>query len=327
MPKVVVTDYSFPALEVEEAILEPLGVELVGQKCKTPEELIALVADADCVITQFAPLKAPVVAAMNKARAIVRYGIGVDNVDLAAARERGIPVCNVPDYCIDEVADQTLAFVLALTRSVVPNCTLLRGGKWGLGVPLEGMRNLRDMTVGVVGLGRIGREVVRRLLAFKCQVLAFDPALPPAEIAKLGCKSAPLQDVINGCDLLTLHCPSTPDTRKMINAQSLASMKHGVLLVNVSRGDLVDTPALVAALQSGQVAAAALDVFDPEPLPTDHPLLKMDNVVVAAHIASTSVKAVRTLRESVAKIAAAAVQGQPLPNIVNGVAQQPGRPL
>ena len=321
-PKIVVTDYSFDKLDVEESILLPLGVELVGQNCKTPEELIALVADADCVITQFAPLKAPVVAAMQKAKAIVRYGIGVDNVDLAAARERGIPVCNVPDYCIDEVADQTLSFVLALTRSVVPNCLLLRSGKWGLAVPLSEMRNLRDLTVGVVGLGRIGREVVRRLLAFKCQVLAFDPALPAAEIAKLGCQSASLQEVLTGCDLLTLHCPSTPETRKLINAESIAGMKKGVLLVNVSRGDLVDTPALVAALQTGQVAAAALDVFDPEPLPADHPLLKMDNVVVAPHIASTSVKAVRTLRESVARIAAAAIQGKPLPNIVNGVASK-----
>lgn len=126
-----------------------------------------------------------------------RDGIGVDNVDLAAAREREIPVCNVPDYCIDEVADQTLAFVLALTVLGRANCMLMRGGKWGLGVQLTEMRNLRDLTVGVVGLGRIGREVVRRLLAFKCKVIAFDPALPLAE-RKLGCQNATLQEVITG---------------------------------------------------------------------------------------------------------------------------------
>src|SRR5689334_1744171 len=216
MPKVVVTDYSFPTLEVEEAILKPLGVELVGQKCKTPEELIALVTDADCVITQFAPIKAPVVAAMNKARAIVRYGIGVDNVDLAVAREREIPVCNVPDYCIDEVADQTLAFILALTRQVVAHHDHLRAGHWGLSMPLSAMSALRGRTVGVIGFGRIGREVVQRLAPFRCAVRVFDPVVPAAEIERLGASAGQFEEVLAAADILTLHCPSTPQTRRLI---------------------------------------------------------------------------------------------------------------
>src|SRR5205809_735007 len=165
MPVVAVTDYSFESLDVERAILEPLGCRVNAWKDKRPpQELAQLVADADAVLTQFAPVTAEVIAAMARARVIVRYGVGVDNIDLDAARARGIPVCNVPDYCIDEVADHTLAFLLAATRQVVPNCLGVRGGQWGLAVPLAQMKALRDLAVGVVGFGRIGREVVRRLL-------------------------------------------------------------------------------------------------------------------------------------------------------------------
>ena len=160
---------------------------------------------------------------MTRARVIVRYGIGVDNVDLDAARARGIPVCNVPDYCIDEVADQTLAFILGATRQVVPHCLGVRNGEWRLAVPLDQMKTLRDLTVGVVGCGRIGREVIRRLVPFKCRVLAFDPAVEAAELAALGARAVgSLADLLAGSDVVTLHCPSTSQTRRMINAYALA---------------------------------------------------------------------------------------------------------
>src|SRR6185503_6294242 len=161
-PIVAVTDWTFPDVGIEEEMLKEQGVGLRALQCKTEADLIGLCAQADAVITQFARVNANVVTAMRKARAIVRYGIGVDNIDLDAARERGIPVCNVPDYCIDEVADQTLAFVLAMTRHVVTHANHLRAGNWGLAVPLSGMKALRDLTVGVIGFGRIGRAVVTR---------------------------------------------------------------------------------------------------------------------------------------------------------------------
>jgi D-3-phosphoglycerate dehydrogenase len=319
MTKVAITDYTFPSLDVETAILGPLGCQLVSRQCKTAAELIDLVGDADHVITQFAPVSAQVIDAMRRARVIVRYGIGVDNVDLEAARVRGIPVCNVPDYCIDEVADHTLALILATTRQVVANGNAIRSGQWVLAVPLAAMKTLRDMTIGMVGCGRIGREVVRRLLAFKCPVLVHDPLVPAGDIECLGCVPATLDEVLSASDLVTLHCPSTPQTRRLLNRQSLARMKHGAILVNVSRGDLIETAALVEALQQGRLSACALDVCDPEPVPAESPLRTLDNVVVSAHIASASVRAVRTLRETVANTVAHAVRGEPLPNIVNGV--------
>jgi D-3-phosphoglycerate dehydrogenase len=318
--KIAVTDYSFPNLDVEEGILRPLGHEIIASKAKrTVAELSRLVADADAVITQFAPVNADVIAGMKQAKVIVRYGIGVDNVDLEAAKARGIPVCNVPDYCIDEVADHTLAFLLATTRQVVTNCVRVREGKWGLSVPLDQMRALRDLTIGIVGFGRIGCEVVARLRAFKCQVIVHDPIVAASDIEQAGARPVALRELLSQSDVISLHCPSMAQTRGMINHDSLAIAKRGVILINVARGDLVDSAALTEAIARGHVSAAALDVFAPEPVPVDHPILKRDNVIVASHIASCSVPAVRKLRETVAHLAAMALRSEPLPNVVNGV--------
>jgi D-3-phosphoglycerate dehydrogenase len=252
---------------------------------------------------------------------IVRYGIGVDNVDLAVAKECGIPVCNVPDYCIDEVADHTLAFLLGTTRQVATSSNFVKGGRWGLATPIDRIQVLKNMTVGVVGFGRIGREVVSRLRAFKCRILVSDPIAAAADITAAGAVPVSLSDLLAQSDAITLHCPSTAETRGMLNSESLALTKPGVIVINLARGDLIDPAALTASLQSGHVSAAALDVFNPEPIPTDHPILKMDNVIVASHIASVSVTAVRNLRETAANLAIMALKGQPLPNVVNGVVQ------
>jgi D-3-phosphoglycerate dehydrogenase len=316
---IVVTDYSFPDLSVEAGVIANINCELIGYQCKTEAEIIAAVADADAVITQFARISANVISAMSKSRAIVRYGIGVDNVDLDSARLSGIPVSNIPDYCLDEVADQTLAFILGLTRHVVAHSTDLRDGNWRLAVPVSAMRVLREQTVGVLGFGRIGREVVKRLVAFKCRVLVHDPVAPQAQITAAGGTVATLDEIVASSDVVTLHCPSTAATRKLFGAATLEKMKRGALLVNVARGDLVDTDALVVALRNGHISGAALDVFDPEPIPSDHPLRCLPNVIVAPHIASVSPTAVKALREGAAMRALTAVLGGMPPNVVNGV--------
>ncbi len=320
MSQVLITDSTFETLDIERGILEPLGCQIESRQCKTPADLLEVVTQADFVITQFAPVNATVINSMTRARVIVRYGIGVDNVDLEAARARGIPVCNVPDYCIDEVADHTLAFILGATRQVVPHCLNVRAAEWRLAVQLEQMKTLRHLTIGVAGCGRIGRAVVRRLVPFGCRVLVFDPAVGAADIEATGAHAvSSLADLLAGSDVVTLHCPSTAQTRRMINAYALAVLRPGAILVNLSRGDLVETDALVAALQSGRLAAAALDVCDIEPIPAGHPLLRMANVILSPHIASASPRAVQTLRESVARNVARAVRDEPLENVVNGV--------
>jgi len=318
--KVAVTDYTFDTLDVERAILEPMGCQVVGPYMKDqPDSLLALVADADCVITQFAPVDARVIASMDRARAIVRYGIGVDNVDLDAARARGIPVCNVPDYCIDEVADHTLGLILALTRQFIPHRDRIRSGRWGSGAPLHALHALKALTVGIVGFGRIGRAVAERLRPFKCTTIVADPMVPQAEIERTGCMPVTLDQMLRTADVITLHCPSTHSTRRMIDAAAFRTMKPGALFINVARGDLVDTKALIDALQSGRLGGAGLDVCDPEPIPSDSLLLEMANVILTPHVASASVPAVAKLRTSAALTAAQALRGEPPPNVVNGV--------
>lgn len=204
---IAITDYSFPSLDIEEGIVRPLGHEIAAWKVKkTAAELPPLVADADAIITQFAPVTAEVIASMQRAKVIVRYGIGVDNVDLEAAAARGVPVCNVPDYCIDEVADQTLAFLLATTRQVVTNCVRNRAGQWGLATSLDQMRALRDMTIGIVGFGRIGREVVSRLRAFKCRVLVHGLVVAAGEIQQAGGEPAALRELLSQSNSIGIVC-------------------------------------------------------------------------------------------------------------------------
>jgi D-3-phosphoglycerate dehydrogenase len=319
MSKVAITDYNFDSLDLEAAILEPLGCEIHSAKRPTPQELTALVKEADYVITQFAPVTASVIQAMESCKVIVRYGVGVDNVDLEEARKKGIPVCNVPDYCTDEVADHTLALILAVTRRMVTLANSVRSGAWKLPVPSHQVRVLKGMTVGLVGFGRIGREVAERLKPFKCRLMVFDPVVSEADIRSSGCIPVPLEELCKTSDLISLHCPSTQETRGMLNRDAIAKMKPGVLLINVARGDLVGTEDLIEALESGRIGAAGLDVANPEPVPAESPLLKMEQVILSPHVASVSAKAVVVLRESAAKTVACAVRGEPLPNVVNGV--------
>lgn len=318
--KTLITDYTFPGIEIEQKLLDAAGFSLQASRvCPTLEQLFELVAGADAVITQFAPISAQVIEKMHRVRVIVRYGIGVDNVDLKAATAAGIPVCNVPGYCIDEVADHTLAFILSLTRQVVSNAQLIQNGGWGLAGGLQRMMALRGRSVGLIGFGRIGRQVAERLLAFGCRVQVYDPVVSDAEISELGCTPLSLSDVLQNSDIVSLHCPSTEQTRGMLNAETLQSMRYGSLLINVARGDLVDTEALADCLEDGHLAGAALDVFSPEPLPAEHRLRTIPNVIAASHIASASETAVRRLRETAAQIAIQALQGQRPDNIVNGV--------
>ena len=319
--KTVITDYTFPDVDVERAILQPAGCEVVGAQCTTPEELIEATADADFVITQFAPVNAAVIEAMERARIIVRYGIGVDNVDLAAAASKDVPVCNVPDYCIDEVADHALSFMLACTRCVLPNASYVADGHWGLPVELPAMRTLADLTVGIVGFGRIGREVLKRLSGFRATCLVFDPVVDAATIRAEGAEPATLEQLLGASDIVTLHCPANEHTHHLINRDSIAQMKSGAILINVSRGALVENGSLAEALTSGKLSAAALDVTEVEPLEADSPLRDASNLFVHSHVASCSIKANTRLREAAATLVVKAINGEALPNIVNGVKQ------
>lgn len=311
--KIVITDYGFANLNPETAVVRGAGIELVPAQCKTAEEVANAVADADGIMVQWAPVTAEVIQSLSRCKVIVRYGIGVDNVDLAAARERGIPVCNVPDYCINEVADHTVALALAQARQLVQIDKRIRSGVWKIH-PDKPMPAFTEMTFATAGYGRIARAVLDRARAFGFRVAAYDPYATPAGD---GVTSLSVDELFQKADILSLHAPLSPETKHLVNASRLAQMKPTVIVVNTARGGLVDTVALARALDAGTIAAAALDVFESEPLPDDHPLRKCSNALLTSHLAWFSESSVPKLQQLAAEEAVRGLQGKPLRNQVN----------
>jgi len=306
---VPITDYVFPTLEPEATILSPLGVELRPAQCKTVDEVYEHVQGADALLVCYAPVTARVIEALRGCRIIARYGIGVDNVDLAAATAAGILVTNVPDYCVDEVSDHTMALLLALARKVALADRRVRAGTWS--VPdLAPIHRLNGLTLGLLGLGKIPRAVVPKAQAFGLRVIACDPYLPPEQAASLGVRLVSLEELISQSDVLSLHAPLTAETRELINAATIARMKPGALLINTARGALVNIPDLAEALKRGRLGGAALDVLPVEPPPANSPLLELENVILTPHSAWSSVEAVTELQSKAADEVARALTGR-----------------
>lgn len=318
-PTIVLTDHSFPDVEIERAILREAGCDLSVAQCRTADEVAMAVADADVIMVQWAPITAEVIGGLRRCRGIVRIGIGIDNVDVDAARVQGIPVCNVPDYAIDEVADHTLAMALCLARQLPAIDARLRAGVWQI-TPPSPMPAFRNMNFVVIGMGRIGRAVLQRACDFKFKLAGCDPMLSDQDFAEAGVRRVTLDEAFEQADILSLHLPLTPQTAHVASPERLGKMKSNAILINTSRGGLVDTLALAEALQRGQIAAAGIDVYEEEPLPSDHPLRTCNGALLSSHVAWYSETSIFQLRNLAASEAARAACGEPLRNIVNGVA-------
>jgi len=300
--KVVITDWGFPSLDPERSVFEGKGVELLEYQCKSEDDVIRVVGDADVVMAQWAPVRVNAIDAMTRCKGIVRYGIGLDNIDLEAARKKGIPVRNVPDYCVEEVADHTVALALAVQRQVVSVFQRLREGTWKITPPLA-LPPLRQSTLGLIGFGRIGRLVAERARAFGMTVMVSDPVVPESDLRQAGATAASFDRIIKESDVLSLHCPLNEKTKHLINGPVLRQMKSTAILVNTSRGGLIDMDALVEALRTGIIAGAALDVFEQEPLPPGHEFLTMPNAVATSHIAWYSSASMKELQRRAALLA------------------------
>lgn len=316
--KIVITDFSLPLNEIETAELAASGLdyELVQLHAKTADDLLPHMAAADALLVQWAPVTRPVIEALSRCRVISRYGIGVDMIDLEAAADHGIPVCNVPDYCIDEVSTHTLAFVLALDRHLLGHHQHVMSGQWG-GAPGGAPLRLADQRLGLVGLGRIGKTVARKAAGLGLKVLACDPYLPADQAAGLGVELVSLADLLRRSDYVSIHCPLTAETRHLIGAAELAQMKPSAYLINMARGPVVDQPALHAALTSGTIAGAAVDVLEKEPPAADEPLLKLPNLLVTPHTSSWSAESIVQLRRGVVQNVIQVLQGGPPRAVVN----------
>ena len=315
---ILITDYGFKNVEVERGIVERAGFVLRTAQCRTPAEVIAAAQDADAVIVQWAPIDASVIAALpSRVRVVVRYGIGVDNIDLDAAAARGLPVCNVPDYCVDEVADHSLALALSLARQLPQTHARTLAGEWKITPPAP-MPAFRDMTFVCAGFGRIARLVLGRARAFGFKLAAYDPFVKPEVFAAEGVSQLSLEELFGAADILSLHLPLSPATRHFVNASRLRAMKATSVVVNSSRGGLIDTEALARALIAGELAGAGVDVFETEPLPAGHPLRAAPNIVLTSHTAWFSEASVPRLQRLAAEEAVRALRGEPLKNRLGG---------
>jgi len=313
--KVVITDYVWESLDVEKKTLEGLA-DLVALKTKKPEEFLPQAADCDALLNTYAgPITAEVMAGMPRCRIIARYGIGVDTIDLEAATRAGIIVTNNPTYCIEEVAEHTLALLLACARKIAFYDRMVRAGRWEV-PPGKPLYRLAGRTLGLVGFGNIARQVAVRAAAFGMRVLYADPFVKEGQFAEPG-KKVELDALLAGSDFVSLHPPLTPETRKMMNDAAFSKMKPSAFVINCARGPVIDTEALVRALDAKKIAGCALDTTDPEPLPDPHPLRGRENVIVAPHVAWYSEQAMAGLQAGAPGEVRRVLSGEWPVNVVN----------
>ena len=313
MPQVFITDYTIAEeLDVEESILAQAGLTLIRAQCATEAEVLAAVEGVDpiAIITQWAPTTAAVMDKCPNLKVVSRNGIGVDNIDLEYCRQRGIAVTNSPKYCTDEVADHAAALILALVRKLAFTTDKVRAGEWSSDY-LVPVRRLNKLTLGVIGMGGIGRAVVQRTRPFFKEVIGYDAYAGDVVVDDRPVELVSLDELLQRSDVVDLHVPGTDETHHLINARTLGLMKPTAYLVNTCRGSVVDTEALVAALQAGALAGAGLDVHEQEPLPMDHPLRSFPHVILTPHVAFYSEEAVEDVRRDTCV------------NIVNVLAGQP----
>ncbi len=321
--KVYISDYDYQDNEIEKSILEPIGAEVIGLKCNTGEGLAEIAADGDAIIQQYAKIMKPTIDKLDKCKIIARYGIGVDIVDIKAAKEKGIVVTNVPDYCIDEVADHAIAFAFMMMRSLPFYNSKIHNGSyrwqdWHVPIP-----RYRGAQFGMIGFGRIARNAAAKLQSFGFKINAYDPYLTAEQMAEFGAEKMELEQMLQNSDAVTVFAPYTDDTHHIINEKTLGMMKDSAYLVCVSRGKCVDNEALYNALKNGVIAGAALDDPEEEPMkmknwtPEMNKLFKLDNCFFTPHTAYVSKQSLEECRNVAANNVKAVLLGQEPINIVN----------
>ncbi len=307
--RAVITDADYPDVAQERAILQAVGAKLVREHLTAEDDLIRALAGADVVLNQFSQITARVVDSLDRCRGIVRYGVGYDTVDVAAATRRGISVCNVPDYGTDEVSDHAITLLLAVARKLVPLVRGVQEGVWSV-EPVKPVGRLRGRTLGIIGLGRIGAMTAAKAQAFGIRVIAYDPLRPMHYFAERNVGRATLDDLLQTSDYISLHAPLSDATRHLVDERALGLMKPTAFLVNTARGGLVDGAALARALRSGQIAGAAVDVTEQEPIPRESPLLGLENCLVTPHAAWYSDESSAALQRLAGEEAARLVLGE-----------------
>lgn len=303
----------------ERALTSSLSVEWVMLKVVTEDEIIAASHDADVVLVErfSTQLTRRVIDALNRCRLIAKYAIGVENIDIAAATEHGIVVCNAADYCVEEVSDHAVALLLACSRRIVTIDRHVQRGGWH-DVAFEfPLRRFSALTLGLVGLGRVARRVAQKLRTFGLRILATDPYVSEIDAAASGVELVSLNQLLRESDLISVHTPLTPETHQLIGQREFEMMKPSAFLVNTSRGAILDEPALIRRVREGRIAGAALDVAEIEPLPANSPLRGLPNLILTAHYAGDSVESLRDVHRTMGESINAVLQNNWPPFPVN----------
>ena len=308
-PLIAVTDSPFPSLDPAKAALARLKPELRMAKSASAEDILTVARDADAILVTYAKLPGDLLRQLKRCKVIGRFGLGVDNIDIPTAAELGITVTYVPDYCMQEVSDHAMALLLALARKVPFSNKLVQSGRWEV-PPIVPIRRIAGQTLGLVGFGNIPRAVAPKAKAFGLRVVTHDPYVPQDVLKAAGVEGVSFDKLLEISDFVSIHAPLLPATRGLINADAFAKMKKGALLINTARGPLVDEAALVAALDSGHLGGAALDVVATEPLAKDSKLLGRDNVILTPHTGFYSVEALNELQTKCATDVARVLSGE-----------------
>ena len=305
--KIVITDHRFPNIDQETLAVNALGWNLIVGQATTEAELITLCQDADGVLAGRARINKKVIAEMKRCRIIVRYGIGVETIDVAAASARGIMVANVPDYCIDEVSDHALALLLLISRQIIAAMTLAAKQPWSI-AKMPPLHRLRGQVCGLFGFGRIGSLLARKVQPLGMRVVVHDPYLQEKRAADCGVELCSFDDLLELSDYISLHAPLTSETHHRFGEAAFAKMKPTASIINAARGELIDQDALLAALDSGQIAGAALDVLDSTAAAAS--VLNHPKIILTPHSAWLSEEARTTLQASAVAQVIAALKGE-----------------
>lgn len=312
---VVITDFVWDSLHIEEKILGETA-DLIAMQTQTEDEFLEAASTCDALLNTYAgPITAKAMARMDNCKIIARYGIGVDTIDLDAATEAGIIVTNNPSYCIEEVADHAMALLLTAARKTAYLDRRVRAGHWAV-MDAKPLRRLSQTTLGLIGFGNIAREVAKRAHGFGMDVIWFDPFVDSGQFEIPG-RKVTLDELYATSHFVSVHAPLLPQTLGMIDREAFNAMRNDSVIVNCSRGPVIDTNALIEALDSEQIAGAALDTTDPEPLPPENPLHNRDNVILNPHAAWYSVEAFEGLQHGAPSEVALLLQGGMPRNIVN----------
>jgi D-3-phosphoglycerate dehydrogenase / 2-oxoglutarate reductase len=309
-PLIAVTDSPFPSLDPARAALKRLDPELVMAAGTSAEDILAVARNADAILVTYAKLPAELLRALTRCKVIGRFGLGVDNIDITAAAALGITVTYVPDYCMHEVSDHAVALLLALARKIAFSNNLVQAGRWEMPAVVP-IHRLYGRVLGLVGFGNIPRALTPKAKAFGLRVVAHDPQVARETLAAAGVEAMSFEQLLEISDFVSIHAPLTPATRGLFNADVLRKMKKGAMLINTARGPLLDEDALAAALDTGHLGGAALDVVAVEPLPRQSRLLGRDNVILTPHTAFYSVEALEELQTKCAADVARVLAGEP----------------